>query len=88
MTTMKDVAKLAKVSDATVSRVFSDPDAVSDKTKQIVLDAADELNYELNVLARNLRKMKTEIIMVILPDISNSFFSNISSNNCIAFTPI
>jgi LacI family repressor for deo operon, udp, cdd, tsx, nupC, and nupG len=77
MTTMKDVAKLAKVSDATVSRVFSDPDAVSDKTKQIVLDAADELNYELNVLARNLRKMKTEIIMVILPDISNPFFSKI-----------
>jgi len=74
---MKDVAKLAKVSDATVSRVFSDPDAVSDKTKQIVLDAADELNYELNVLARNLRKMKTEIIMVILPDISNPFFSKI-----------
>jgi LacI family repressor for deo operon, udp, cdd, tsx, nupC, and nupG len=77
MTTMKDVAKLAKVSDATVSRVFSDPDAVSDKTKQKVLEAAEELNYELNVLARNLRKMKTEVIMVILPDISNPFFSKI-----------
>ena len=77
MTTMKDVAELANVSDATVSRVFSNPDAVSNKTKKKVLAAADELNYELNVLARNLRTMKTEIIMVILPDISNPFFSKI-----------
>ncbi len=77
MTTMVDVAKLANVSNATVSRVFSNPDAVSKDTKEKVLKAAEELNYELNVLARNLRRMKTEVIMVILPDISNSFFSKI-----------
>jgi len=74
---MLDVAKLADVSPATVSRVLTNPDIVSDHTKDKVLKAIEELNYKPNVLARNLRKMENKNILVILPDITNTFFSQV-----------
>ncbi len=77
MANMLDVAKLADVSPATVSRVLTNPDIVSDHTKDKVLKAIEELNYKPNVLARNLRKMENKNILVILPDITNTFFSQV-----------
>lgn len=72
---MKDVARLAGVSTATVSRVLSSRGAVRNETRQRVLAAVEKLGYEPNVSARNLRVNKTATIIVVLPDINNPFFS-------------
>lgn len=74
---MSDVAKKANVSIATVSRVFSSPETVAEETKKKVLKVVEELNYTPNVLARQLRKMETKTIVVVVPDITNTFFSRV-----------
>lgn len=76
MVTLKDVAKRAGVSIATVSRVMSNSDAVADKSRQRVLEAIEELGYYSNELARGLRQEKINAVAVILPDISNPFFAD------------
>jgi LacI family repressor for deo operon, udp, cdd, tsx, nupC, and nupG len=73
--TMEDVAKKANVSVATVSRVYTKPDKVSLKSRQKVFKAIEELNYQPNVLARNLRRLQTNTILVIIPNIMNTFFT-------------
>lgn len=77
MATIRDVAKLARVSPATVSRVLSGKGAVSEATRRRVLDAMAALNYEPNALGRNLRKQETKTVIVLIPDIKNPFFSEI-----------
>ncbi|MGI2314214.1 LacI family DNA-binding transcriptional regulator [Staphylococcus cohnii] len=77
MTNVKDVAKLAQVSTATVSRVISDKDKVTRATRVRVLKAMKELDYYPNNIGRQLRKMETMTILVLVPDITNSFFSTI-----------
>jgi LacI family repressor for deo operon, udp, cdd, tsx, nupC, and nupG len=74
---MGDVAKKCKLSVATVSRVYSDPEKVSPKNREKVFKAILELNYQPNVLARNLRKLQTNTILIIIPNIMNTFFSYI-----------
>lgn len=63
----KDVAKLAGVSEATVSRVFNNVAPLREETKQKVLQAAKELNYHPNVIAQNFAKGKSNNIGVIVP---------------------
>lgn len=77
MSTIKDVAKLAGVSVATVSRVINDESNVKTDTKERVLAAVDELNYTPNLLGRNLRRSNTKNVLVLLPTISNQFYSSI-----------
>ncbi|GAX92019.1 LacI family DNA-binding transcriptional regulator [Effusibacillus lacus] len=77
MVRIKDVARLANVSTATVSRVLSNADNVTEETKEKVLNAIQELNYSPNILGRYLRKMETQTILVVVPDITNTFFSKI-----------
>lgn len=74
---MTDVAKLAQVSPATVSRVLSNNPNVSEKTRQKVLDAIEQLGYKPNRLARNFRKMTSRTVIVVMPGISNPFFAQI-----------
>ncbi|TDQ42189.1 LacI family DNA-binding transcriptional regulator [Aureibacillus halotolerans] len=74
---MKEVAKLANVSTATVSRVFHEPERVRQETREKVLAAVAQLNYQPNALARHLRRLKTNIILVVVPDITNTFFSGV-----------
>lgn len=74
---IKDVAKLSKVSVATVSRVINNNGRFSEETRQRVLDAIDELNYEQNKLAVSLRKNKSNTIGILVPDITNEFYSDI-----------
>lgn len=81
MVTLKDVAKRAGVSIATVSRVMSNSDAVADKSRQRVLEAIEELGYYSNELARGLRQEKINAVAVILPDISNPFFRGYAQRN-------
>lgn len=73
--TMDDVAKQCKLSVATVSRVYSNPDKVSLKNREkVFFRAIEELQYQPNALARNLRKLQTNTILVVIPNIMNTFF--------------
>ncbi|AGB41744.1 transcriptional regulator [Halobacteroides halobius DSM 5150] len=76
-TTIKDVAQLAGVSKATVSRVINNNDVVIPETKQKVKQAIKKLNYSPNMNARYLRRDKTKLVGLFIPDISNPFFGNI-----------
>lgn len=79
MVTIRDVAKKAKISITTVSRVLNQSNhRVNPRTKQRVLRAIEELNYRPNILARGLLKKGTQTIGVIVPDISNSYYSEIT----------
>ncbi|WP_026694152.1 LacI family DNA-binding transcriptional regulator [Peribacillus kribbensis] len=75
MVRIADVAKLANVSTATVSRVISNAGTVKKETAEKVLEAIKKLNYQPNMLARQLRRSETKTILVVVPDITNTFFS-------------
>ena len=77
MYTIKDVAKKAGVSIATVSRVLNKKDRVKEETRQKVLSVINELNYVTNFSAKALRRNCTDVIGVIVPEISNSFYGEI-----------
>ena len=77
MATIFDVARQAEVSIATVSRVLSKRDPVSDEMRDRVLHAVAQLGYEPNRAARTLRTLRASKILVTVPDISNPFFSNV-----------
>ncbi|MDM5357269.1 LacI family DNA-binding transcriptional regulator [Peribacillus sp. ACCC06369] len=74
---MSDVAKLANVSPATVSRVLRQPDLVSEDTKQKVLQVIEEMNYKPHMIASQFRTKETKIILVVVPDITRPFFSEV-----------
>lgn len=65
--TSHDVAAEAGVSQATVARVFSNPDKVADATRAKVLAAADRLGYVPNAIARSLKAQRTDIIGAVVP---------------------
>jgi len=77
MATIQDVARDAGVSTATVSRVFSAPELVLEATRTRVMAAVNRLGYEPNFAAKSLRTLRTEKILVTVPDISNPFFSQV-----------
>lgn len=74
MATIKDVAKLAGVSVATVSRVINHSPKASDASRQAVSSAMEELNYHPNANARALAQQTTETIGLIVGDVSDPFF--------------
>ncbi|XEC95294.1 LacI family DNA-binding transcriptional regulator [Paenibacillus tarimensis] len=76
--TIRDVAKLAGVSVSTVSRYLNKSGYVNAETEQSIKGAIDKLNYAPNVVARGLAGKKTNTIALILPDISNLFFSDLA----------
>ncbi|MBU1569339.1 MAG: LacI family transcriptional regulator [Proteobacteria bacterium] len=78
MTTIKDVAKLAGVSIATVSHVTNNTRFVSEDTKKKIFAAMEELAYRPNAVARSLRKKESRIIGLILPDNTNPYFAEIA----------
>lgn len=78
MVTIRDVAKHAGVSVGTVSRVLSDNPAVTAKLKSEVHKAIDELGYRPNVMARSLRRHRTNMIALVVPDITNPYFSGLA----------
>lgn len=75
--TIKDVAKAAGVSVATVSRVLNGTSNVSEATKDAVNKAIKELRYSPNFLGRNLRKRETDVILVIKPSSLHSLYAEI-----------
>lgn len=78
MTTIRDVAALAKVSVATVSRVLNNKKYVNPDTEQKVLEAMKQLNYKPNSIARGLSGKKMNVIALIIPSIINPFFPELA----------
>lgn len=76
-TSIKDVAREAGVSIATVSRVLNDIDVVNEDTKKKVLDAIKKLGYRPNIVARSLKTQRTKTIGILVPDISNQLYPEI-----------
>jgi len=77
MATMKEVAKLAEVSVATVSRVLNNKPNVSPELRSRVLQAVEKLNYKRNRVARSLRAKTSLIIGLVISDIQNPFFTSV-----------
>lgn len=75
--TVKEIAAIAKVSVATVSRALQRPEIVSEETRQRIHEVVKRLGYTPNALARNLRTARTRLIIALLPDIANPFFSEV-----------
>lgn len=75
--TMKDVAKLAGVSTATVSAVINDATYVSAPLKERVQAAIARLGYAPSGIARSLRKQSTNLIGLVIADITNPFFTEL-----------
>ncbi len=75
--TLQDVARVARVSTATVSRTLSNPDVVSESTRTRVAEAVKVTGYRINRAARNLRTQRAHSVLVLLPDLANPFFSTI-----------
>lgn len=75
--TIKDVAKLAGVSVATISRVLNKSAIVSPETEEKVNAAIKELNYRPNFLGRNLRKRETNVILALIPSTEHTYYSEI-----------
>jgi DNA-binding LacI/PurR family transcriptional regulator len=76
-TTIKDVAKRAGVSSATVSRVLADHPHVSAEVRIKVQEVVHELGYQPSRVARSFRVKKTKIIGLIVSDIMNPFFTSL-----------
>lgn len=78
MPTIKDVAKHAEVSIATVSRIINNKGPISEKTRKKVYESMKELNYLPNEMARALQKKKSNIIGLIVPSIQYEFFGRLA----------
>lgn len=74
---IQDVADVAGVSTATVSRALNKPESVSRDTRETVIKAVEATGYRFNQAARNLRSNKTGAIVVLVPNLGNPFFSQI-----------
>ncbi|WP_266158938.1 LacI family DNA-binding transcriptional regulator [Dyella silvatica] len=75
--TVKEIAAIAKVSVATVSRALQRPEVVSEATRLRIHEVVKRLGYTPNALARNLRTARTRLIVALVPDIANPFFSEV-----------
>ncbi|MEQ8199259.1 MAG: LacI family DNA-binding transcriptional regulator [Clostridiaceae bacterium] len=80
MTSIRDVAKKAKVAACTVSRVLNNSGHVSPETRQKIEQAMEELNYIPNELARSMFRKKAGIIAMLVPNILHPFFSTLASS--------
>lgn len=76
--TIKDVARLSKVSTATVSRVINNEPLVRQETKEKVLNSIQQLDYRVNNIARSLKLNKTYTIGFLCPELPNSFFMTVA----------
>ena len=74
--TIKNIAAKLNLSASTISRALNDHPDIQKKTKNLVNKIAEELGYHPNIIARNLKTMRSNQIGVIVPEIRHDFFSN------------
>ncbi|MBL8830888.1 MAG: LacI family DNA-binding transcriptional regulator [Rhodospirillales bacterium] len=72
-----DVARMAGVSSATVSRTLANPAIVTESTRSRVMAAVRKCGYTPNIAARNLRARKSLMALVVVPNIANPFFAEV-----------
>jgi len=77
MATIEDVARMAGVSIATVSRAIHHPGKVAETTRKKVNAAIAKTGFTANAMAQSLRSKSSKMILAMVPDISNTFFANI-----------
>jgi DNA-binding LacI/PurR family transcriptional regulator len=80
MATVADVAKRAGVSVSTAARVLSGSGYAAEQTRRLVLEAARELGYVPNQIARSLRTNRTQMVGLLIGDVENSFYSVIAKH--------
>jgi LacI family transcriptional regulator, galactose operon repressor len=80
MATIADVARRAGVSVSTAARVLSGRGYAAEETRRLVLDAAKDLGYVPNQIARSLRTRRTNLVGLLIGDVENSFYSIIAKN--------
>ncbi|SDL52269.1 transcriptional regulator, LacI family [Maridesulfovibrio ferrireducens] len=78
-TTLKDLARKLGISASTVSRALHNHPDISDKTKRLALEAAEKYGYQPNPIAQSLKKKRSNIIGVIVPEIRHNFFATLIS---------
>lgn len=76
--TLKDVAKAAGVSYATVSRAFSGSSQIGSETRERVLKLCDEMGYTTNFVARSMVTKRTNLIGLVVPSVDNQFMSELA----------
>jgi LacI family transcriptional regulator len=76
--TIKDIAREAGVSTATISRVLNNSGYVSQDIKHHVLEVVRKWNYQPNAIARSLKQEKSRSIGMVLPDMTNPYFMHIA----------
>ncbi|HEY8804339.1 MAG TPA: LacI family DNA-binding transcriptional regulator, partial [Clostridium sp.] len=79
MATIKDVARVAGITVTTVSRVLNNRGYISDATRKKVYDVMEELNYKPNEIARALFRKKSNILGLIIPNVSHPFFAELTN---------
>lgn len=77
MTTINDIAKIAGVSKASVSRVINNEPGVSVATRQKIKQIIQDLDYHPNQVARSLYTKKSKLVGIIIPNIENPFYSKV-----------
>ena len=77
LATIEDVAALAGVSIATVSRAINEPTKVAEETRRRVTEAVARTGYTTNAMARSLRMRRSNMILILAPDVGDPNFSNI-----------
>ncbi len=77
LASIKDVARIAGVSIATVSRCLNNPERVKENTRNKVRSAILQTGYSPNTLAQSFRRGKTHVIMVVLPSVGDPFFTGV-----------
>jgi len=77
LSTIEDVAAIAGVSIATVSRAINEPAKVADATRRRVNEAIARTGYTTNAMARSLRMRRANMILILAPDVGDPNFSNI-----------
>lgn len=77
LATIEDVAAIAGVSIATVSRAINEPTKVADETRRKVSEAIARTGYTTNAMARSLRMRRSNMILILAPDVGDPNFSNI-----------
>jgi LacI family transcriptional regulator len=76
--TMRDIAKMAKVSHMTVSRALNNDPRIREETKKKILDLANKLNYRRDARARAFVTKKSNLIGLVVSDISNPFYAELA----------
>jgi DNA-binding LacI/PurR family transcriptional regulator len=79
MATIKDVAKLARVSVASVSRYLNNPEVLREETRQRIKDAVKQLHYRPSIIAQGMRHQNTKTIALIIQDLDNPFYSRVQN---------